>query len=144
MGRNIYAYVKTQASCVKIHICHYRQPTNTKGGRLVALDLNEFLRLLKVQKYLTTDYNQHMSSLFVLQEKNVCSTPRTEERLYPANTKKRMWRQTKQRLDPQDQQRSGCRDNWPKQILRKTQEGCDTHLRAGSRDPMLNLHQHSM
>ena len=72
-----YAYVKTLACCVKIHIRHYRQPTKTKGGRLVpsqrgiVLDLKEFLRLVKVQKHLATDYNQHMSSLCVqfLQEK---------------------------------------------------------------------------
>ena len=76
LGRDIFACVKTRGGEVKIHIRHYADPTNTKGGRVVptqkgvALELKEFfffffVRLSKVQKNLAEDYNQQMSSLFI-------------------------------------------------------------------------------
>ena len=65
LGRDIFACVKTRGGEVKIHIRHYADPTNTKGGRVVptqkgvALELKEFfVRLSKVQKNLAEDYNQ--------------------------------------------------------------------------------------
>lgn len=74
LGRDIFACVKTRGGEVKIHIRHYADPSNTKGGHVVptqkgvALELKEFLRLLKIQKNLAEDYNQQMSSLFISQE----------------------------------------------------------------------------
>ena len=74
LGKNIFASVRTRKGEVKIHIRHYAVATNVKGGRVVptqkgvSLDLKEFLRLLKIQKTLSKDYNQQMSALFVLQE----------------------------------------------------------------------------
>ncbi|KAL8573921.1 hypothetical protein ACOMHN_029368 [Nucella lapillus] len=51
-----------------------RKQQSIKGGRAVltqkgvSLGLKEFQRLLKIQKILAQDYNQQMSSLFILQE----------------------------------------------------------------------------
>ena len=74
LGKNIFASVKTRKGEVKIQIRHYAVATNIKGGRAVptqkgvSLGLKEFQRLLKIQKNLAQDYNQQMSSLFILQE----------------------------------------------------------------------------
>ena len=49
---------------MKIHICHYAVPTNTKGGRVVptqrgvVLDLKEFQCLLKAKSKLCQEYTQ--------------------------------------------------------------------------------------
>ena len=69
LGRNIYASVKTWRHSVKIHICHYAVPTNTKGGRVVptqrgvVLDLKEFQCLLKAKSKLCQEYTQLESAL---------------------------------------------------------------------------------
>ena len=62
LGENVYAYVKTWKGCTKIHIRHFAQPTNTKGGSVVAsvkgvkMDLKMFNRLCKVKKKLADEF----------------------------------------------------------------------------------------
>ena len=74
LGKNTFASIKTHKVEAKIQIRHYVMATNIKGGRdvptqkRVSLGLKEFQRLLKIQKNLAQDYNQQMSSLFILQE----------------------------------------------------------------------------
>ena len=86
LGRNIFASVRTRKGEVKIHIRHYAVATSIKGGRAVptqkgvSLGLKEFLRLFKIQKNLSKDYNQQMSSLFVLQEEETAAKPKTVRR----------------------------------------------------------------
>lgn len=83
LGKNIFASVRTRKGEVKIHIRHYAVATNIKGGRAVptqkgvSLGLKEFLRLLKIQKNLAKDYNQRMSSLFVLHQEETDAKSKT-------------------------------------------------------------------
>ncbi|KAL8625991.1 hypothetical protein ACOMHN_012583 [Nucella lapillus] len=69
LGKDVLAAVKTRAGEVKIHIRHYKAPTNTKGERVrptqrgMILNLKQFLRLLKAQNRLMADFNKRMSDL---------------------------------------------------------------------------------
>ena len=69
LGENVYAYVKTWKGCAKIHIRHFAQPTNTKGGSVVAtvkgvkMDLKMFNRLCKMKKKLAEEFrNQNINN----------------------------------------------------------------------------------
>ena len=62
LGESVYAYVKTRNGDTKIHIRHFVQATNTKGGsvvpsvRGVKMDLKSFIRLCKMKKNIKTEY----------------------------------------------------------------------------------------
>ena len=68
LGENVYAYVKTRDGCTKIHIRHFVQPTNTKGGNVVAsvkgvkMDLKMLNRLCKVKKRLSEEFKNQLNN----------------------------------------------------------------------------------
>ena len=69
LGSGLYATVKTWRKTVKIHIRHFVEPVNTKGGRMVptqkgvTLHMLEFQRLLKACSLLVAEYNKQSNRL---------------------------------------------------------------------------------
>ena len=69
LGSGLYATVKTWRKTVKIHIRHFVEPVNTKGGRMVptqkgvTLHMLEFQRLLKACSLLVAEYNKQTNRL---------------------------------------------------------------------------------
>lgn len=69
LGGSLFAYVKTRQKEVKIHIRHYAEPTNTKGGRVVptnkgvTMDYKCFQRLFKMKKNLKEEFDRQVATL---------------------------------------------------------------------------------
>ena len=69
LGEDLYAYVKTRKGCVKIHVRHFAEPKDTKGGKVmptvkgVTMDLKKMNRLFKVKKHITEEFKTQQSVL---------------------------------------------------------------------------------